>query len=286
MAAFSVIIPVYNAANTLPNCLESLQKQSLTDFEVIAVNDGSTDASLSLLEAFGKEFDQLTIQTQQNSGLGNARNRAANMAKGDWLVFLDADDSWQANKLELMHQTIAHNPETEFIYHAIFEKFTDGRLRKRSFTPVHNLQEFIMKGNPFVPSATAIKKSVFERFGGFIEDRDQVEDLLLWMNMLHQNVKIAALNKPLTIYRIGSGVTAHLEEHLQKIENSLQQALSGGLISRAEFSAFINRKNYEAARQLHKLGNHARARVFYSNVQHAGLKQRLLAAANKLGLIV
>ena len=286
MVSFSVIIPVFNAEETLVECLESLQKQSLSGFEVIAVDDGSTDGSAEILNDFEKEIDNFIILKQKNKGLGNARNEAIKIANGEWLVFLDADDVWQANKLKLIDQTITQNPEAELVYHPVFEKYADGRMRKRAFVPIQNLDEFVTKGNPFIPSAMAAKKEMFLRFGGFIEDRGQVEDLLLWIRMLQANVELFALNKPLTVYRVGSGVTAKLEDHLQKVENALVQARDEQLINDAQFSTFINRKKYEAARQLQKLGDHKQANVFYRQLKHASLKQRILSIANNFGLAI
>ena len=96
----SVIIPVYNAENHLPKCLDSLLNQSLKDIEIICINDGSTDASLHILEQYSASDSRLTILSQSNAGAGAARNRGLELASGEYLSFLDADDWFDEHMLE------------------------------------------------------------------------------------------------------------------------------------------------------------------------------------------
>lgn len=95
----SVIIPVYNAANRLSHCLRSLEAQTLRDFEVIAVNDGSTDGSLAMLRAWLDRL-RLRIVEQRNSGAAAARNAALALASGEYVYMLDADDFIHPRLLE------------------------------------------------------------------------------------------------------------------------------------------------------------------------------------------
>lgn len=88
----SVIVPVFNAENFLERCLDSIFAQTMPDFEVIAVNDGSTDSSLQLLREFEAKHHRLTIIDQANAGQGAARNRALQLAQGEFVLFVDADD--------------------------------------------------------------------------------------------------------------------------------------------------------------------------------------------------
>ena len=282
MPLFSVIIPVYNAAATLPQTLESLARQSFKDFEVLVVNDGSTDNSLEILKTETKEWTNIHIINQENKGLGHARNTAAGKAKGDWLAFLDADDYWASDKLLTHAQYIANHASAEFIYHAIFERYVNGRMRKRKVLTVHSLDEFVAKGNPFVPSALAIKRIVFLDAGGFIEDREQVEDLLLWFRLLHKKVDLLAINRPLTVYSMGAGVTGNLEEHLQKVKQAADQARQEELINQRQFAHFLDRKNFEAARQLHKLGQFEEANLYYNKCTLPDLKAKILFKLNQL----
>lgn len=89
---FSVIVPVYNVEKFLAKCLDSILSQDFDDYEIIAVNDGSTDSSLEILNEYSKLTDKIKIIDQPNKGLGGARNTAIEIACGEFLVFVDSDD--------------------------------------------------------------------------------------------------------------------------------------------------------------------------------------------------
>ncbi len=285
MPYFSVLIPAYNAAQTLAETLQSVAKQSFADFEVIVVNDGSTDNTEAIITHEAPAFKQFKSLAQTNRGLGHARNAAANLASGTWLVFLDADDVWAANKLQILREAIAGNPAAEFVYHPIFEKYPNGHLRKRKFIPVKNMDDFVRSGNPFVPSALAMKKEVYAAAGGFVEDRTQVEDLYLWFKLLAEKCVLLALHKPLTVYRVGAGVTANLAEHLQKVERACRVAQASGHITQHQAETFLQHKNYEAARQLHKLGKFDEALGFYNRIAQPLIKTKVLWFLAKKGIV-
>lgn len=97
----SVIIPVFNVSEYLPTCLDSLCHQSLSDFEVICINDGSTDGSSEILESYRSRL-HMTVINQENAGLSAARNRGIREAKGDYLLFLDSDDWLETNAISTL----------------------------------------------------------------------------------------------------------------------------------------------------------------------------------------
>lgn len=97
----SVIVPVYNVEKYLRRCLESILAQTLTDFELICVNDGSTDSSLKILEEFAAKDQRIKIITQENQGLSVARNNAFKSACGKWCLFIDSDDATHPQTLEI-----------------------------------------------------------------------------------------------------------------------------------------------------------------------------------------
>lgn len=98
----SIVVPVYNVRDHLERCISSLKAQTLTDFEVIMVDDGSTDGSVGVCEHFVANDDRFKILTQSNMGVSNARNRAIRVARGEYLMFIDADDFIEPAALELM----------------------------------------------------------------------------------------------------------------------------------------------------------------------------------------
>lgn len=106
MPLISIIVPVYNAQRCLGKCLESIIYQTYHNFEVILINDGSTDNSHQLCQEIAKKDKRFTVLTQTNSGASSARNRGIEMAKGKWITFVDADDYIGKNYLECLCENI------------------------------------------------------------------------------------------------------------------------------------------------------------------------------------
>lgn len=113
MIKVSVIVPVYNVESYLEKCLQSLVQQSLQEIEIIAVNDGSTDASQSILEQFQTQFPtKIKVFQKENGGLSDARNYGIDRASGEFLAFVDSDDYVSENMMEEMYSlAIKHNAE-------------------------------------------------------------------------------------------------------------------------------------------------------------------------------
>lgn len=103
---FSIIIPVYNTERFIKKCLDSVLQQTYTAYEVIVVNDGTTDASGEISESYSKKYNQIRVITQENKGLGGARNTGIDAAEGDYLVFLDSDDYIREDMLEVLHRAL------------------------------------------------------------------------------------------------------------------------------------------------------------------------------------
>lgn len=123
----SVIIPVYNAEGNLSQCLNSILVQTLKEIEIICVDDGSTDDSYRLLQAFQKNDSRIVVLQQENAGAGAARNLALTKAKGDYIAFMDADD-WYPNShiLELLYQKAVQN--NVWVCGGSFSEYKDGKV--------------------------------------------------------------------------------------------------------------------------------------------------------------
>jgi len=112
MPKVSVIIPVYNVEKYLKKCLDSVVHQTLSDIEIICVNDGSTDGSLSILQEYAKQDERIIVITQENKGGGAARNTGLGVAQGEFLYFLDSDDYVELTILEKMYnQSVQQNAD-------------------------------------------------------------------------------------------------------------------------------------------------------------------------------
>ncbi|NER19342.1 MAG: glycosyltransferase [Symploca sp. SIO1C2] len=114
MPLISVIIPAYNAEKTILETIESIFQQTFADFEIIVINDGSQDSTLELLS--GVKDPRLQVFSFPNAGLSASRNRGVARAKGEYISFIDADDLWTPDKLELQLQALRTNPEAAVAY--------------------------------------------------------------------------------------------------------------------------------------------------------------------------
>ena len=141
MVKVSVIIPVYNAEKYLKECLDSITKQTLTDIEIICINDGSTDNSLNILQEYKKYDDRFTIISQENQGQAVARNKGMKLIKGDYFCFMDADDILDLHTFEECY-TLIKNKSLDFVMYKLinFDETSDEYYTSPGYnmTLVHN----------------------------------------------------------------------------------------------------------------------------------------------------
>lgn len=112
---FSIIIPVYNSEKTIRNCINSILAQSFTNFEVILINDGSTDNTLEILTEYAKKDFRIKIYSFKNAGVSVSRQRGINYASGQYFIFVDSDDSINTELLSNLSITIDKYPATDLI---------------------------------------------------------------------------------------------------------------------------------------------------------------------------
>lgn len=129
-AAISIIVPVFNVENYLKECMDSILNQNFRDFEVICINDGSTDSSLEILKNYSKLDSRVKIISQDNQGLGAARNRGLKEANGKYILFVDSDDFLEENCLYELYQNIISNSSDMLVF-----KFNSYDETKNSYRP-------------------------------------------------------------------------------------------------------------------------------------------------------
>jgi glycosyltransferase involved in cell wall biosynthesis len=171
MPKVSVVIPVYNGAATVGRAIRSVLAQTCQDFEIVAVDDGSTDDTPAVLAAFG---DRVRVIHQQNRGLSAARNAGARAARGDYLAFLDDDDEWVPEKLARFVAALDADPGCVLAYSDVVLVDGDGNQNRNS--PVKpdtahapTMDEMLSRVWPIIPSAVVMRRDAFERAGGFCE---------------------------------------------------------------------------------------------------------------------
>ncbi len=177
MSTISVIIPAYNAEKTILATLESVQKQTFSDLELIVIDDGSTDRTVDLANTL--QDSRLKVFSYQNGGVSVARNRGIQHASGDFISFIDADDLWLSDKLQLQLEALQKNPEAGVAYS--WTTFVDEKgtvlytqepvFHKGDVYPQLLVENFILNG-----SNVLIRRQFVEAVGDFHAPLKYAED--------------------------------------------------------------------------------------------------------------
>ncbi len=213
LPAISVIIPLYNKAAYVRRCVASIQVQTMRDFEVVVIDDGSTDTSYEDFRRATADDPRFRIIRQANGGVSRARNAAIAECRADWVAFLDADDEWTPGFLRSILGAIEQSPAAVVVGSA-FKVIQDEqrefirRARFASNTSV-GIAEFFHSwaqlGNcPLFIGASAAKRSELQAIGGFVPGMNLGEELLVFIRLLDRG-KLAYVTKPLATYHLSAG---------------------------------------------------------------------------------
>src|SRR6266404_4569528 len=179
MPRVSVIIPIYNGAATIERALKSVFEQTFTDFEIVVVDDGSTDETPLVLARFA---DRIRIVRQPNRGLPGARNVAVAIAH---------DDLWLPRKLEVTVAALVDNPGAALVYSdmiVVNEAGEESRGSPIGSDTAHapTMDEMLTRIWPITPSTVVMRRDAFDRAGGFCESLISAEDIHFWLLMREQ----------------------------------------------------------------------------------------------------
>ncbi len=187
MPYFSIVIPVFNKENFVGKTLKSVLNQTYTDFEIIIINDGSTDKSETIIQTF--QDDRIHYFSKVNEGVAVARNFGMEKAKCDFICFLDADDFWHPNFLETMHSYSQKLPEQK-VFACAIEVETESKtfpasysIAKKSDFELVDFFDASQKECVLWTSSVAIHKSVLESVGNFDTKIKKGEDTELWIRI-------------------------------------------------------------------------------------------------------
>lgn len=237
---FSVIMPVYNSEKYLREALLSIAQQTYQRYEIIIVNNGSHDGSQLIIDDFVKENSSKLIKIiklEPNMGISYARNIGVDSANGEFVAFLDSDDIWYSEKLNILDYHLRQNPEIDVIWH--YENH--GTIEKNVLVEYRSLnnnrayEELLFGVNQLSPSATAVRKSLFLSINGFCTDYvNGEEDYDLWLRLARQSAHFHLVRKSLGLFRIHQDSTSSkfkvhsdavmkmVEKHFAWMENSSQ----------------------------------------------------------------
>ncbi|MBD1809592.1 glycosyltransferase [Microcoleus sp. FACHB-SPT15] len=177
MPTISVVIPAYNAERTILETIASVQQQTFSDFELIVINDGSTDRTLELL--YNVQDERLKIFSYENGGLPVARNRGISQANGEFIAFIDADDLWTPDKLELQLAALQQHPEAGVAYSWTYFKYEEKEYSyadESSFFEGNVYANLLVRNFLHNGSNPLIRKQAIESIGLFDANLKSCED--------------------------------------------------------------------------------------------------------------
>ena len=219
MPKVSVVIPAYNAMTYLPETIASVLEQTYADFEVIVVNDGSTD---NIKEWITYSDRRVRLISQVNLGLAGARNTGIRESQGEYLAFLDADDLWESTKLAKQVRVLDSHPEVGLVYTWISYIDEKGKSTGRVVKPQSegNIWQELTKGNLVECGSVAmVRRQCFEKCGVFDRNLGSfVEDWDMWLRIA-RTYPFKVIKEPLTYYR---QVTTSASRNWQAMAKSYQ----------------------------------------------------------------
>ena len=192
----SVVVPAYNAEATIVDALQSVYRQSYKNYEVIIVDDGSTDSTRHIVES---EFPDAVLKSCQNQGPSYARNVGIEAAHGEWIAFLDADDVWHDEKIAQQLDVARTDPSIGLVASdwIRFAKFSD-IPKALPVSPISYLDLLVL--NRFQTSTVLVKRTIVQSLNGFDQHVDGAEDWDLWLRIA-QEARVVKIDWPLVMYR-------------------------------------------------------------------------------------
>lgn len=225
MPAVSIIMPCYNAARFLPTSVGSVLAQTFPDWELIAVDDGSTDDTVEALAAFNDP--RIRVLQQSNAGVSSARNRAISEAQSPYLAFLDADDTWAPEFLATMHAALRARADAVLAYCGWQNVGLPGP-RGEPFIPpdyegpskIHTL----FAGCRWPIHAALVSSDAVRRAGGFNPALTRAEDYLLWLEVAAQG-QIIRVAEVLAFYHFHGDTQASADRGQAALQHLKAQML-------------------------------------------------------------
>ncbi|MDP0589574.1 MAG: glycosyltransferase family 2 protein [Candidatus Endonucleobacter bathymodioli] len=220
----SVIIPSYNYAEYLPDTVRSVLQQTGGNYELIIINDGSTDTTDDVIQALLQETkNSFSYYRQKNIGVSATRNKGIKLAKGDYIYFLDSDDKMLEDALDTFSRSIKKQPSADMLIARYFSVYNDGRKKERclwslSYSQEENFKSYLLNvDNSLLCSSILFKKKAFDNYQ-FPECLRIYEDEPVFAYML-ANFNVIKIDKPVAL--------------VQKHSNSLRHQVYHGLVEQS-----------------------------------------------------
>lgn len=278
----SVIIPTYNRANDLDRCLKSLQSQTCKNFEVLVCDDGSTDNTEEIVEKYNSTLTIQYIKDENFGGPARPRNNGVKKAKGTVVAFLDSDDWWYPNKLEV---SLSYLNEYDLVYHDLdiytTEKKSNGVAKGRNLTG-DIAADLIVNGNGIVNSSAVIRKSIVDLVGEITEDKSliAVEDYDYWIRVAKVTNRLKYIDQSIGGYWVGENISYSVKQ-IDRAKSLLDKYFQD--LSLPEQKSAISLHHFNAARMYHYLSMYTEASTSYlESLSVNNLKRTLKAIGGYL----
>jgi glycosyltransferase involved in cell wall biosynthesis len=214
-ASISIILPTYNRHDMIKNAIQSVIAQTVSDWELLVVDDGSTDATKEVVTAFAESDSRINYMYKENGGVSSARNSGIASAEGEYIAFIDSDDMWTPEKLEKQLAVFKADPSIGLVYTGI--RFVDTRTGKERIKKAVEggaiaLQEIAY--NPIGgPSRVMIKKECLSACGNFDETFLALEDWDLWIRIT-EKYPVGFVSEPCVTYNEHSDSLTYAAEKI------------------------------------------------------------------------
>lgn len=238
MCKVSIVVPIYNPGKKLKKCIESVLKQTFIDFELILVNDGSTDNSFDICNRYALQDKRIKVINKENEGLIKTRRRGIEEAKSDYIMFIDSDDWVDIRIIEVLYNEIIDN-NCDIVVCNSYKVLGDRAIIKKENNSQYfkenkiyegdsirtELVEAYLHGHPFPASifAKMYKKNLLLDGGKYLDKIKFLgEDLFYNIEIFLKSNKVKVINKPLYYYRAGGFTSKFMPYHFDDIVNGYE----------------------------------------------------------------
>ncbi len=270
----SILLPVYNGEKYLLAALESIRRQTLADWELVVVDDGSTDGTAGILAGFAADA-RVRVLRQENRGLPAARNRGLREARGRYVAFLDADDTWRPAYLAKLAEALEGQPRAVLAFAGWQYLDADGHDLPQSIVvtaaQVGQLRADLDRRNSLVPASVVARRASLEACGGFDEALRSCEDWDLWL-------RLRPLGDFVAVAEVLVGYRTHAEnmsDNIERMERERRKVVEKHFATAGHSLADAPRRQREANGYLYFLSALAHLREHNTTAATERLRQAL-----------
>jgi glycosyltransferase involved in cell wall biosynthesis len=210
----TVLMSVYNAEDTLERAVRSILAQTYIHFELLIVDDGSTDGCSQILMNLHAEDCRIVIIRQDNTGLTRALNNGAKVATGELIARLDADDYAEPDRLKKQVQAFVERPDLVLLGSKSIDRLEDGSRYEWPYYNDQDIQMRVYLCAPFAHSTAMFKTSIFQELGGYDESFKTAQDTELWMRLARRG-SISMLDEALVVREVHAAAISSRRKYRQ-----------------------------------------------------------------------